>query len=73
MVTVIAGGYNNTKKHKITSFSETVGFQDSTEFEAGSRDSIKPGQPKWANYVKGCIATFMSEFTTLFIFLKSFY
>lgn len=58
MVTVIAGKLSSTKKHKIVSLSETVSSENQVEFEAGTRDSIKPGEPKWANYVKGCIANF---------------
>lgn len=58
MVTVIAGKLSSTKKHKIVSLSETVSSENQVEFEAGTRDSIKPGKPKWANYVKGCIANF---------------
>ncbi|XP_076248306.1 galactokinase [Calliopsis andreniformis] len=61
MVTVIAGGFNNTKKHKIISLSESVISQNCAKFEANTRDDIIPGEPKWANYVKGCVANFISD------------
>ncbi|KOC65144.1 Galactokinase [Habropoda laboriosa] len=60
MVTVIAGKLSHAKKCKIISLSETVGSENQVEFEANCK-SIKPGEPKWANYVKGCIGNFICD------------
>ncbi|KAG7189460.1 hypothetical protein KM043_017156 [Ampulex compressa] len=60
MVTVIAGKPNNTNKCKIISLSNSIG-PSQVEFEAGKRELIKPGEPKWANYIKGCIAHFTCD------------
>ena len=61
MVTVVAGKLSGTKRHKIVSLSEAVSSENQVEFEAGPRDGIKPGEPKWANYVKGCLAKFTCD------------
>ncbi|XP_014214657.1 galactokinase-like [Copidosoma floridanum] len=59
VVTVIAGRPNdNTKSCKIVSLCEAIGTQSTAEFDCSSRETMKPGEPKWANYVKGCIANF---------------
>ncbi|KAL6261739.1 hypothetical protein P5V15_006830 [Pogonomyrmex californicus] len=61
MVTVIAGKSHGGKKTRILSLNDVVGATNEFEFEAGSRANIKPGEPKWANYVKGCIANFICD------------
>ncbi|KAJ8678530.1 hypothetical protein QAD02_014317 [Eretmocerus hayati] len=61
MVTVIVGKPNNAKSCKIISLSSVVGAQSTVEFDVSSRDNLKPGEPKWANYIKGCIANFPHE------------
>ncbi|EGI66554.1 PREDICTED: galactokinase-like isoform X1 [Acromyrmex echinatior] len=61
MVTVIVGKSHNGKKTRILSLSDVVGNINEFEFEAGSRADIKPGEPKWANYIKGCIANFICD------------
>ncbi|XP_020291037.1 galactokinase-like isoform X2 [Pseudomyrmex gracilis] len=62
MVTVIVGKKShNGKKSKIVSLSDAIGTTNEFEFEAGRRDSIKPGEPKWANYIKGCVANFVCD------------
>lgn len=60
MVTVIAGKPNNTLKCKIISSSDAIGSLSEVEFDISNRKTMKPGEPKWANYVKGCIADFKS-------------
>ncbi|CAK9803855.1 GALK1 [Anthophora plagiata] len=60
MVTVVAGKLSNVKKSKIISLSETVSSENQVEFEA-DRNNIKPGEPKWANYVKGCVKNFICD------------
>lgn len=65
MVTVIAGKSHGGQKAKIVSLSDAVGETNEFEFEANSRADIKPGVPKWANYVKGCIANFICKLFTL--------
>ncbi|XP_032676899.1 galactokinase-like [Odontomachus brunneus] len=61
MVTVIAGKSHGGQKTKIVSLSDAVGEINEFEFEMSSRADIKPGVPKWANYVKGCIANFICD------------
>ncbi|XP_043263627.1 galactokinase-like [Colletes gigas] len=61
IVTVIAGKRSNEKKYKIISLNETVSSERQVEFDVVARDSLKPGKPKWANYVKGCIAHFICD------------
>lgn len=58
MVTIIAGRANDAKKCKIISVSEAIGTESRTEFDIANRQDMKPGEPKWANYMKGCIANF---------------
>lgn len=61
MVTVIVGKSHDGKRTRILSLSDVVGATNEFEFEAGSRADIKPGEPKWANYIKGCIANFICK------------
>lgn len=61
MVTMIVGKSHNGRKSKIISASDIVGATNEFEFEAGKRADIKPGEPKWANYIKGCIANFICK------------
>ncbi|CAL7935994.1 unnamed protein product [Xylocopa violacea] len=61
MVTVIAGKLADTSKCKIFSLSEAVSSKNYAEFEVASRENIKTGEPKWANYVKGCIVNFICD------------
>lgn len=58
MVTMIVGKKNNSTTCKIISMSTSIGGQSVAEFNCADREAIKPGEPKWANYVKGCIANF---------------
>ena len=58
MVTVLAGKPSSSKCCKIISVSESIGTQRVAEFDSSNRETMKPGEPKWANYVKGCIANF---------------
>ncbi|KOX68891.1 Galactokinase [Melipona quadrifasciata] len=55
MITLIVGKRNNLEKCNIVSLSEVVSSENHVEFEVSSRKNIKPGEPKWANYVKGCL------------------
>ncbi|XP_072766977.1 galactokinase isoform X2 [Anoplolepis gracilipes] len=61
MVTVIVGKAHDGRKTKIISSSNVVDAVNEFEFEAGKRADIKPGEPKWANYIKGCIANFICD------------
>ncbi|PBC26291.1 galactokinase isoform X1 [Apis cerana] len=61
MVTLIVGKLSNGKKCKIISLNDIVNSENHTEFEVNSRKNIKPGEPKWANYVKGCVANFICD------------
>ncbi|XP_076169736.1 galactokinase isoform X2 [Ptiloglossa arizonensis] len=61
MFTVIAGKRSDTKRYKIISLSEEVSFEKQVEFEVVASNNLKPGEPRWANYVKGCIAYFTCD------------
>jgi hypothetical protein len=58
LITLIVGKPNNTRRCKIISMSEAIGTEKISEFDCSNRDTLKPGDPKWSNYVKGCIANF---------------
>ncbi|KAI4489145.1 hypothetical protein M0804_004643 [Polistes exclamans] len=58
MVTIIAGRPNNRKECKIISLNENIGSLRQVEFDVSVKENIKTGEPKWANYIKGCIAYF---------------
>lgn len=61
MVTVIAGRPTKSTKAVIVSMSDVVGSNSRAEFDISERSKITVGEPKWANYVKGCIATFIGK------------
>ncbi|XP_017887703.1 galactokinase-like [Ceratina calcarata] len=61
MVTVVVGKLGSDNKYKIFSLDKSIGQSNYYEFEATSRKNIKPGEPKWVNYVKGCIAHFACD------------
>ncbi|XP_058790475.1 galactokinase-like isoform X2 [Phymastichus coffea] len=61
LITVIVGKANNTKTCKIISMNTCAGAQNTAEFECINRQSIKPGEPKWANYIKGTIVNFPKD------------
>lgn len=65
MVTIIAGRPNNKKKCKLISLNENIGSLRQVEFDISVKENIKTGEPKWANYIKGCIAYFPCKFTSL--------
>lgn len=62
MVTIIAGKPNNRKQCKIISLNDNIGASCQIEFDLSVRENIKPGEPKWANYLKGCIVQFPRRF-----------
>lgn len=61
MVTIIVGKAHSNRKTKIISLNDDIGNTNEFEFEAGNRAGLKPGEPKWANYIKGCIANFICK------------
>ncbi|XP_066592830.1 galactokinase-like isoform X2 [Prorops nasuta] len=60
MVTIIVGKPNNTKKCKIISLNNNIN-SNCAEFDVSDHTNLSTGEPKWANYIKGCIAFFPSE------------
>ncbi|KAL3274425.1 hypothetical protein HHI36_015813 [Cryptolaemus montrouzieri] len=57
--TVIVGRpITGTKATIISSASEAKSAAESHTFDI-SKDAIKPGEPKWANYIKGVLANYM--------------
>lgn len=61
LVTVIAGKASRDNMCKIVSMSNAAGIKNEVEFDISNRQSLKPGEPTWANYVKGCIAKFVYD------------
>lgn len=61
MVTVIAGRPDQSTKCTVVSLSDAVDSPSRAEFDV--TELSKPGVPKWANYVKGCIANFSHKLT----------
>ncbi|XP_012256438.2 galactokinase-like [Athalia rosae] len=58
MITVIAARPNQSPKCVLITMSDAIGTISRTEFDISNRDALKPGEPKWANYIKGPIANF---------------
>lgn len=58
MVTIIVGKLNGTNNCTVVSTSKSITTMNKAEFDISNRGEIKPGEPKWANYMKGCIANF---------------
>lgn len=58
MVTVIAARPNQSSKCVLITMSTEIGNVSRAEFDISNRREMKPGEPKWANYVKGPIANF---------------
>ena len=69
MITIIAGKSTQTSMCKIISLSDKVGIKREAEFEISDRCALKAGQPKWANYVKGCVA----KFPCMFVYNQLYY
>ncbi|XP_057330241.1 galactokinase-like [Microplitis mediator] len=61
MVTIIVGKVNGNKNCTIVSTSKSITTTSKLEFDVSDRSKIAPGEPKWANYVKGCIAYFPAD------------
>ncbi|XP_012283926.1 galactokinase-like [Orussus abietinus] len=59
MVTVVAGSTSYKHDCVVVSFAEGIADEERrVEFSCENRFLVKPGEPKWANYVKGCVANF---------------
>ncbi|CAD1468816.1 unnamed protein product, partial [Heterotrigona itama] len=67
MITLIVGRHNNLEKCNIISLSEVVSSENHVEFEVSPRKNIKPGEPKWANYIKGCVTNFICHLLKMLI------
>lgn len=61
MVTIIAAKPSLSLDCKIISLSESLKSPSKSEFKIENKNSIEPGEPKWANYMKGVIANFPHE------------
>lgn len=61
MVTIIAAKPTESFQCSIISMSESLASTSKAEFTIEKRELIKPGEPKWANYMKGVIANFPFE------------
>ncbi|XP_051175831.1 galactokinase-like isoform X2 [Leptopilina boulardi] len=58
MVTIIAGKTTENSVCRIISICNAIGDKNEVEFDISDRENLKPTDPKWANYIKGCIAQF---------------
>ncbi|XP_075224757.1 galactokinase-like [Lycorma delicatula] len=58
MVTVVIGKKNNSDDCRIKTLSENSDNPSLIIFSISERQSLKPGNPKWANYIKGVITNF---------------
>ena len=57
MVTIVVGKTNNSSTCKLLTTAEEFEGSKYVEFDLLSdRQSMKPGEPRWANYVKGVVA-----------------
>ena len=62
MVTVLVGNRTDSGKCRVVTTTEDADSPKYTEFDIPSSDSpLKPGTPKWANYVKGVVACFKGK------------
>lgn len=58
LVTVIVGKKIDGDKCVVVSGAKEADKPTRVEFPVPSKESIKPGKPKWANYVKGVVQNF---------------
>nr|CAD7412166.1 unnamed protein product [Timema cristinae] len=56
--TVVVGSRNFSDKCCVVTTYEALDQALETEFSVPSKEQLKPGSPKWANYVKGVAANF---------------
>ncbi|XP_050346537.1 galactokinase-like [Nymphalis io] len=56
-LTIVVGAYNNTDECQILSILAN-GQEATATFPATTASVLKPGEPAWANYVKGVVANF---------------
>ncbi|XP_046959847.1 galactokinase-like [Vanessa cardui] len=56
-LTVVVGAYNYTDECKVLSVLAN-GEEVTATFPATTASALKPGEPAWANYVKGVVANF---------------
>ncbi|XP_045771478.1 galactokinase-like [Maniola jurtina] len=59
-LTIVVGAYNDTDECRILSILAS-GQEVDASFPATSVAALKPGEPAWANYVKGVVANFPSK------------
>ncbi len=63
MYTVMVGKPNGTDKIRMTTLAEGVGESKKIELDAPREGAaLSPGEPKWANYVKGVIQHFPGKY-----------
>ncbi|XP_069685126.1 galactokinase-like [Periplaneta americana] len=58
LVTVIVGKKNGSDKCVVVSGAKEADSPIMVEFPVPSKEPLKPGRPKWANYVKGVVQNF---------------
>ncbi|XP_049950782.1 galactokinase-like isoform X1 [Schistocerca serialis cubense] len=58
LVTVVVGSKNNTDTCHVLTTNQQCDAPKETDFLIPSKQSLQPGSPKWANYVKGVVQNF---------------
>lgn len=61
LVTVVIGKRNNTSECQIKTTAENSDKPWLARFPVTDRQNLKPGKPKWANYIKGVIKNFKGD------------
>ncbi|XP_077296940.1 galactokinase-like [Arctopsyche grandis] len=62
LVTVVVGSENGTNVCEVTTLAQVENEDNRVKFDLPSADNnLKPGNPQWANYVKGVVANFEGE------------
>lgn len=58
LLTVIVGKKNDTDKCVVVTEAKDADKPVKVEFSVPTKESLVPGTPKWANYVKGVVQYF---------------
>ena len=58
MVTVVVGKKNGKNTCSVVSLAKEADSPAKVEFPVPSKEKLKSGTPKWANYVKGVVQNF---------------
>jgi galactokinase len=62
LLTVIVGKKNDTDKCVVVTGAKDVDKPGRVEFSVPIKETLAPGNPKWANYIKGVVHYFRGKF-----------